>query len=662
MVSLPTVSGNANYFALFTHTPKKYTIRWKSEDGKQLLETDYNVPYGETPSFDGVKPTKPNQGATEYAFDGWSSSVGGAKIAIPSVTGHATYYAHFVEVVDEGPILDIVDWVSYSNGTDSLTLNLNGIPAAGWPYTINGIEYNKEKRAADRTLTIPYSGSADDKLTITVKDKDNIIYSLHTYTIPHVYGSTANLEAMNSASSIIVVNNGTLTVKGYVAVNAIYVGPEAELVVNSGVKLTVNSLMLRTTPWKAASLDNKGTIEVNDQAYYTRIIADNSKYFQFAIPLASDVKNVRLSNNSKCTYNTSWMLKSYDEESRAINGAVNSETLSNWDLLTPDGEGHAPILGSVGYEMFSNTPYYREYYFPVEIPGETADKVAVSCTKPEGKTTEWYTAHSGWNALCSPFTGKYVQTPSDPSELLKVSELTEGGYYWQHAPEIIYPAVPFYYQVPENVNFLDFSGNYLKPRTVSREWNSYIPTQWLRLTINNQNGTMLDETSIYAHPEKFAPEYETGYDVAKQSLTGGKALIYSELPCGKLAFVAVPDSLAEQRIPLTIYAATQEEYVFSLAENNYLGRLQHVLLHDTQNGLVIDLLERDYATEINAGTNAGRFYIQCVFAAEAPAVTTGVNSIESNDDAPQKIMYKNKVYIIYQGRVYDMTGRQCELR
>jgi hypothetical protein len=195
-----------------------------------------------------------------------------------------------------------------------------------------------------------------------------------------------------------------------------------------------------------------------------------------------------------------------------------------------------------------------------------------------------------------------------------------------------------------------------------RAWNAYVPTQWMQLAIRNLKGDKLDETSIYAHPEKFAPEYETGYDVAKQSLTGGKALIYSELPCGKLAFAAVPDSLAEQRIPLTIYAATQEEYVFSLAENNYLGRLQHVFLHDTQNGLVIDLLERDYATEINAGTNAGRFYIQCVFAAEAPAVTTGVNSVESNDDAPQKIMYKNKVYIIYQGRVYDMTGRQCELR
>ncbi|MBR2167470.1 MAG: InlB B-repeat-containing protein [Paludibacteraceae bacterium] len=624
-----------------------YTITFKN--GDDVLQSSA-VKKGETPAYTGT-PTKPEDEDYTYTFIGWDPE-------IAAVSAAATYTAQFNQVEKEvGIKLDIVEWTSNGNETGTLTLNLNGIPAAGWPYTINGIEYNKEKRAADRTLTIPYSGSADTKLTITVKDKDNKTYSRYKYIIPHIYGGeTAELAETNSPARVIVVNSGTLTVTGNVTVDAIYVRPEAELVVNSGVKLTVNSLMLRTTPWKAASLDNNGTIVVSDQAYYTRIIADNSKYFQFAIPLASDVKNVRLSNNSKCTYNTSWMLKSYNEESRAKNGAVNTETISNWKLLEPDGEGHATILGSVGYEMFSNTPYYREYYFPVKLPETEATVVGVSYHLEEAGEK-----HAGWNALCSPLMRKYPQAHGEPDERLKISLLNPDGTYQQTAPDIIYPAVPFYYQATHNGKIY-FNSSAMVFNAPRRAWDAYVPTQWLQLAIRNIKGDKLDETSIYAHPEKFAPEYETGYDVAKQSLTGGKALIYSELPCGKLAFAAVPDSLAEQRIPLTIYAATQEEYVFSLAENNYLGRLQHVLLHDTQNGLVIDLLERDYATEINAGTNAGRFYIQCVFAAEAPAVTTGVNSVESNDDAPQKIMYKNKVYIIYQGRVYDMTGRQCELK
>ena len=424
--------------------------------------------------------------------------------------------------------------------------------------------------------------------------------------------------------------------------------------------------MLRTTPWEAAILDNQGTITVKDQAYYTRIIADNSKYYQFAIPLSSDVNNVRLSNSAKCTYNTSWMLKSYEETLRANNGSINDETHSNWKLLTTEvGENkdNGVVVASKGYEMFSNTPYYREYYFPVTLPSSPTTQVSVSCTKPVGKTEQWYAANSGWNALCSPLLGKYEQNFGDhPEDAVKVSELISDGHYWQHPSNVIYPAVPFYYQAPQT-GVLHFDDKMtIANNAPRRAWNTSVPTQWLQLTIQNQDGVQLDQASIYTHPEKFVMDYESGYDVMKQSLEGGKALLYSELPYGKLAFAAVPDSLAETRIPLTAYAATDGEYIFSMVDNNYLGRLQYVFLHDTQTGLVVDLLERDCAVNLAQGTNAGRFYIQCVFAAEAPEISTGVNHVDTENDKAQKIIYNDKVYIIYQGRVYDMTGRQCELR
>ena len=99
-----------------------------------------------------------------------------------------------------------------------------------------------------------------------------------------------------------------------------------------------------------------------------------------------------------------------------------------------------------------------------------------------------------------------------------------------------------------------------------------------------------------------------------------------------------------------------------MTENDYIGRLDYVLLHDTQTGFVTNLLERDYAVMLNEGTTSGRFYLQCVFAAEAPAISTGVNHLDSDNDKAQKIIYNDKVYIIYQGRVYDMTGRQCDLK
>lgn len=646
--AITNVTGDATYTAQYNSTTRGYTIQFLNYDGT-VLETK-DVPRDQTPEYTGPAFSKPSDETFDYVFNGWFPT-------LEDVTEDASYTAQFIAVPNDfGPELDIVDWTDDAVNGKTLKLNLNGIPAAGWPYEINGTSYASNQRAADRTLTIPYSGTADNPFAIVVKKANDEIYSSHTYTIPHINNFTKVNE-----NSIVYVNSGTVTVSEKTTVNAVYVAPGAELVVKN-CTLTVNNIMLRTTPWRAAILDNQGTIEVTDQVYYTRIIADNSQYYQFAIPLSSDVKNVRLSDGSKSTYNKSWMLKSYEESLRATNGPVNSETVSNWRLLEPN-EGSAIILASKGYEMFSNTPYYREYYFPVTLPTTKTTQVAVTCTKPDRKTEQWYEANSGWNALCSPLLDKYVQDFGTlPEDGLKVSELLSDGHYWQHPSNVIYPAVPFYYQAPQT-GMLHFDSKMtIANNAPRRAWNTSIPTQWLQLTIQNTNGDKLDETSIYAHPEKFAPEYEAGYDVAKQSLTGGKALLYSELPCGKLAFAAVPDSLAETRIPLTVYAATEGEFIFSMVENNYLGRLQYVLLHDTQTGLVTDLLLSDFAANLTQGTNAGRFYLQCVFAAEAPEVSTGVNHIKSEKDKAQKIMYNNKVYIIYQGRVYDMTGRQCELK
>ena len=672
LASLPAISEDATYYAHYATTLQSYDVTFNLQGHGDAI-TSQTKDYGSSVS----KPTDPT--ADGWIFGGWfkeASCTNEWNFSTDYVQGTTELFAKWT-MDGVGPKLDIVDWTS-----STLTINMNGIPAAGWNYTIKVGEleshtYAKDDRDDDRTLTVDYKDGInipdpDTQLRIVVTDKNAEVYSNHNYMIPHVYSSseTLNNENINdiNENSILFVNSGTLTItytEDIVRVNAIYVSPGAELKVKTDVKLKVDSLMLRTTPWEAAILDNQGTI-VSSKTYYTRKVADNSKYYQFAIPLSSNINNVRLSDGSKSTYNTSWMLKSYDEALRAKNGPINDVDHSNWKLLTTEegqNKDNGVVAASKGYEMFSNTPYYREYYFPVTLPTTKTTQVAVTCTKPDGKTEQWYEANSGWNALCSPLLGKYVQDfGTHPEDGLKVSELLSDGHYWQHPSNVIYPAVPFYYQAPQT-GVLHFDSKMtIANNAPRRAWNTSIPTQWMQLTIQNQYGDKLDETSIYTHPEKFVMDYETGYDVMKQSLEGGKALLYSELPCGKLAFAAVPDSLAEARIPLTVYAAAEGEYIFSMIENDYLGRLQYVLLHDAQTGLVTDLLERDCAANLTQGTNAGRFYLQCVFAAEAPEISTGVNHLNTENEKVQKIIYNDKVYIIYQGRVYDMTGRQCELK
>jgi len=136
-----SVTGYATYTATFTETLRTYTITWKNDDGT-TLETDENVPYGTTPSYDGEEPTKTATAKHSYDFNGWNP-------AITTVTGDATYTAKYT------PIVNII-WMVNGKHTNSTTApagasvtppDVNPIPCgavlAGWTDAENG-EYVHE--------------------------------------------------------------------------------------------------------------------------------------------------------------------------------------------------------------------------------------------------------------------------------------------------------------------------------------------------------------------------------------------------------------------------------------------------------------------------------------------------------------------------------------
>ncbi len=73
-----------------------FTVTWKNAD--ETLETDENVRYGATPTYNGATPIKPFDGTYNYAFEEWSPE-------IASVTANVTYTAQFAAVF---PDLDVV--------------------------------------------------------------------------------------------------------------------------------------------------------------------------------------------------------------------------------------------------------------------------------------------------------------------------------------------------------------------------------------------------------------------------------------------------------------------------------------------------------------------------------------------------------------------------
>ena len=83
---LEMVTGDATYTAKYDKTVNKYTIKFVNEDGTELQSSE--VPYGETPVYNGATPTKDPTAEYVYVFSGWDSE-------IENVTCDKTYTAQF---------------------------------------------------------------------------------------------------------------------------------------------------------------------------------------------------------------------------------------------------------------------------------------------------------------------------------------------------------------------------------------------------------------------------------------------------------------------------------------------------------------------------------------------------------------------------------------
>jgi uncharacterized repeat protein (TIGR02543 family) len=99
------VTGDATYTATYTLSVNTYSVKWVNEDGT-LLQSDTDVAYGTTPSYNGVTPTKAADAQYTYTFAGWSP-------AVDKVTGDITYTATFDKTVNTYT-------VTWKNGDETL--------------------------------------------------------------------------------------------------------------------------------------------------------------------------------------------------------------------------------------------------------------------------------------------------------------------------------------------------------------------------------------------------------------------------------------------------------------------------------------------------------------------------------------------------------------
>lgn len=119
-----------------------------------------------------------------------------------------------------------------------------------------------------------------------------------------------------------------------------------------------------------------------------------------------------------------------------------------------------------------------------------------------------------------------------------------------------------------------------------------------------------------------------------------------------------PEETAEL-IPLEFYAPNVNgDYVFSLDANSDIDRLEYVILYDAELGLNTNLLTDDYTVELEqTGLIENRFSIG-LKVKEKDNSATGIGDVGDDSERPYKFLYRDKMYILRGGKIYDATGKQ----
>ena len=178
------VTADAIYVAIYDKEVNKYTVTWKNYDGT-IIEEDKNVPYGTTPHYDSLTPTRLPDVQHSYVFEKWSSEI------VP-ITGDVTYVALYKDTVlefeviwenDDGtelgresyPYGDIPEYKSETptkNSTGAFTYEF-----AGWSPTISpvidDITYVATYTNSDVKYTVRWLD--DDEQTV-LKTDTNVLY------------------------------------------------------------------------------------------------------------------------------------------------------------------------------------------------------------------------------------------------------------------------------------------------------------------------------------------------------------------------------------------------------------------------------------------------------------------------------------------------------
>ena len=184
-ISLTEITENCVATAQYITTTKQYTVTFKNYDGTILGAS--TVDYGDTATYDGEVPTKPENQQYSYTFSGWS-------ISLENITGNCEAVAQFENVVKQYTVTfknwdgSVLDTILVDYGSDAVYSKGNPTRPATqqYTYTFTGWDISLNNITGNSIATAQYNSTVN-QYTVTFKNYDGTV--LGTKTVD--YGTAA---------------------------------------------------------------------------------------------------------------------------------------------------------------------------------------------------------------------------------------------------------------------------------------------------------------------------------------------------------------------------------------------------------------------------------------------------------------------------------------
>lgn len=562
--------------------------------------------------------------------------------------------------------------------------------------------------------------TSDNCTLMTIKDHDNPSVATFVNKPILVNGTdatsggykTALTDAICESCDIVILNGGKLTANQTKATHTsfanIYVYPGGKLVLDGNSLGSKNKVYVRggyswlnTSTYALPEVYLNGDIkfEGSNNIIYDYYI-QNYKYYQFCLPYTVPLANV---TDEAGVDNFPVWVKHYNGALRAADASATS-----WDWYGEEA-GQENFNAGIGYIIAA---YPRQVdgvrsrplsiiRFPL---GNTAFNGSGEEGSPSASRSVETTAHGideyaagtvtannvGWNFVGNPYMATWQapaggighrQLVKDPDEehwngsykwvdaaakYITIMSAESGSDYAQYTSANIElsPFFPFFYQETSagGTGTLTFTVGSRQKKVPAYIRADNAPREaFVQIDIEGFGST--DQTGLYVS-DKYSNDLDFD-DMEKMfGSSTAKPKVWLMHESTRMAFEAVTEERAAGATPLGYRAPQEDTYMLAVnVESSQLEEVKAVLLTDNVEGVTdYDLLLSAYEFTSDPFTyNDTRFTIRIVLKDANQGSMTGLDDVDVNSEHPQKFLYRDKIYILRGGVIYDATGKQVQI-